>query len=410
MRSDWPVRRLEDLCERITVGHVGPMADQYEASGVAFLRSQNIRPFRLDLDGVKYIGDDFHARLKKSELHPGDVAIIRTGYPGTACVIPDSLGRANCADLVIATPGPDLDPHFLAAIFNSSWGVSAVAGRLVGSAQQHFNVSAAKAMQVHLPGIGEQRRIVRVLRAYDDLIENNMRRIAILDEMAQTIYREWFVEFRYPGHEGVPLVDSDLGSIPEGWEVRRLLDEAEVVMGQSPKSEFYNDEGRGLPFHQGVTNFGLHFPTHKTFSTAGDRKAIDGDILFSVRAPVGRINVSTGPLVLGRGLCAIRPQNPDRSFMLCQLRSRFRELDTMGSGAIFNAVRRSDVEGISILWPCGDERASFAAHVDSIFSLIRNLTFANRSLQETRDLLLPRLISGEVDVSDLDLDLGDLVA
>jgi type I restriction enzyme S subunit len=91
--------KLTEVCERITVGHVGPMADKYTAEGVPFLRSQNITPFRLNLDDIKFIPPDFHEKLRKSALQPGDVAVVRTGYPGTACVIPNTFTELNCADL-----------------------------------------------------------------------------------------------------------------------------------------------------------------------------------------------------------------------------------------------------------------------------------------------------------------------
>jgi type I restriction enzyme, S subunit len=136
--------KLTEVCERITVGHVGPMADKYTAEGVPFLRSQNITPFRLNLDDIKFIPPDFHEKLRKSALQPGDVEVVRTGYPGTACVIPNTFTELNCADLVVITPSRELNPYYLVAIFNSSWGVASVAGNLVGVAQQHFNIGAAR--------------------------------------------------------------------------------------------------------------------------------------------------------------------------------------------------------------------------------------------------------------------------
>jgi type I restriction enzyme S subunit len=103
--------KLKDLCDRITVGHVGPMADKYTADGVPFLRSQNIAPFRLCMDDIKFVPRSFHEKLSKSALHPGDVVVVRTGYPGTACVIPTSLPESNCADLVVIKPSKVLKHH-----------------------------------------------------------------------------------------------------------------------------------------------------------------------------------------------------------------------------------------------------------------------------------------------------------
>lgn len=222
--------RLKDVCDRITVGHVGPMKDDYVTEGVAFLRSQNIHPFRLNLADIKFVAPEFHAKLKKSALKPGDVAVVRTGYPGTACVIPKSLPVSNCSDLVIISPNEtELDSGYLAAVFNSSWGMATVGGNLVGAAQQHFNVGAAKEMELNLPDLPTQRKIAGILSAYDDLIENNLRRIKILEEMTQSLYREWLVHFRFPGHEAAEFVDSPLGQIPRGWAVKTIADICQSV-------------------------------------------------------------------------------------------------------------------------------------------------------------------------------------
>jgi type I restriction enzyme S subunit len=221
--------RLKEVCDRITVGHVGSMKDEYVPEGISFLRSQNIHPFRLNLADIKFVTPEFHAKLKKSALKPGDVAIVRTGYPGTACVIPKSLPVSNCSDLVIISPSTtELDSDYLAAVFNSSWGMATVGGNLVGSAQQHFNVGAAKEMEINLPDLPTQRKIAGILSAYDDLIENNLRRIKILEQMAQSLYREWFVHFRFPGHESARFIESDIGRIPKGWDVKAMTEAVTV--------------------------------------------------------------------------------------------------------------------------------------------------------------------------------------
>ncbi|MCP9911639.1 hypothetical protein KBZ15_17270 [Cyanobium sp. BA20m-p-22] len=113
----WVDRQLVSLCTEITVGHVGSMKTEYKESGIPFLRSQNIRPFEVSMDNSMFIDEAFHRTLKKSQLCPGDLAIVRTGYPGTAAVIPPELSESNCSDLVIVRPGAEVDSHFLAAFF-----------------------------------------------------------------------------------------------------------------------------------------------------------------------------------------------------------------------------------------------------------------------------------------------------
>ena len=247
-------------------------------------------------------------------------------------------------------------------------------------------------------------KIASILSAYDDLIENNTRRIEILEDMAQAIYREWFIEFRFPGHEQAEIVESELGLMPQGWEVKQLSEMCHVTMGLSPKSEFYNEVGDGLPFHQGVTDFGKRFPTDRVYCTIQKRIAETDDILFSVRAPVGRINIANKKIVIGRGLSAIRSKSGNQAFLLQQLKNKFQEEDTMGSGAIFNAIRKTDLLGVPLLTPTESVIGKFEEIVSPIFVELANLTLKNTNLRQTRDLLLPKLISGELDVSELDID------
>lgn len=181
------------------------MSSLFVDKGVPLLRGQNIRPYLLDLTNLKYISPGTHRKWKKSALIAGDVAIVRVGYPGTACVIPDGLGDLNAASLVIVRPNPRLlDSKFLCYVLNSEWGKGQIAGRLVGAAQQVFNTHTAAELEIPAPPPPVQRRITSVLSAYDELMENCQRRIRILEEMGRALYREWFVHFRFSGHEKVP--------------------------------------------------------------------------------------------------------------------------------------------------------------------------------------------------------------
>ncbi len=188
----WGTKPLDSLCDEITVGFVGTMATYYSDEGVLFLRSQNIEPFKLNLEPsqMKFITPEFHSKLRKSALKEGDIAIVRTGYPGTACVIPSDLGEANCADLVIARPHKGVDSKFVCYFINSPLAMAMIGGSLVGSAQKHFNVGVAKRLEIPCPPLPTQQKIASILSAYDDLIENNLKRIRLLEEAAQHLYRE----------------------------------------------------------------------------------------------------------------------------------------------------------------------------------------------------------------------------
>ena len=267
----------------------------------------------------------------------------------------------------------------------------------------YVSLTAQRRLTVPLPPISWQRRVGLAVASVDELIENSRARIETLEELTRLLYRKWFVHFRFPGHESVGLVESALGPIPEGWIETRLTEVCSLVMGQSPKSEYYNDVGEGLPFHQGVSDFGHRFPTHTKWTTVDNRVAEPGDILFSVRAPVGRINVAPDRLVVGRGLSAIRALDEHQNFLLMQLKDKFAVEDSIGGGTIFNAVTKKDMESIVLLRPIDSVVREFEAVVAPMADLVANLSQQILALREACGLLLPRFVSGELDVSELDL-------
>ncbi|WP_243471556.1 restriction endonuclease subunit S [Winogradskyella sp. MH6] len=246
-----------------------------------------------------------------------------------------------------------------------------------------------------------QRKIASILSAYDDLIENNLKRIKLLEEQAQLTYEEWFVRFKFPGHETVKF-DEETG-LPEGWEKVKLVECANLIMGQSPKSEFYNNEEKGLPFHQGVKDYGFRFPTNSSWSTQGNRIAKENSILFSVRAPVGRLNVALEEIIIGRGLAAINHKKGWNSLLLYQLQNIFYEDNLMGGGAIYNSVTKKDVQDIEIISATKDIHIKYNDFSSNVDKQIKNLTKQNLHLKEARDILLPRLMSGMIDVEKLDV-------
>ena len=276
--------KLGDFAREITVGHVGPMASEYVEKGVPFLRSQNVLPYRISTDEIKYISPKFHRKLRKSSLRPGDVVIVRTGKPGTCAVIPVWLEEANCSDLVIVRCGEALNPRYLSYWVNSL-ASHHIGSSLVGAVQQHFNVGSARQMPLLLPDLKTQERVLAVLGSLDDKIDLNRRITETLEAMARAIFRDWFVAFGptrrkmegatdpvailgglLPNPEkaaGIvrlfPAALADNG-LPEGWEERSVNDDFDVVMGQSPPGSTYNEEGDGLPFFQGRRDFKFRFP------------------------------------------------------------------------------------------------------------------------------------------------------
>jgi len=238
-----------------------------------------------------------------------------------------------------------------------------------GAAQPSLNRNFVYPVRVRFPNPREQERIVSILSAYDDLIENNRRRIQLLEQAARLLYKEWFVHFRFPGDEHVKIADG----VPEGWVRKYLEDVAEITMGQSPKSQYYNEDGIGLPFHQGVTKYGIRFPTNKIYCTIESRIAESGDILFSVRAPVGRINITLDKIVIGRGLAAIKSNCEQQNSLFYQLKNYFHKEDMMGGGAIFAAITKKDLHRLELLMPRRQHVEMFQEHVTPIDRQIETL-------------------------------------
>lgn len=192
MKCEWKEVELSEVAD-FTVGFVGTMASHYTDNGVLFLRSTNIEPFNIKMDDVKYISPEFNETIKKSQLNPDDVVIVRTGKPGACTVIPQKTEPWNCSDLVIIHPNKEkINPHFLASYINLASGV--INAHLVGAVQQHFNVGAAKKMKIPLPSIDIQNRIASIIQGLNDKIELNNKINENLERQAQAIFKSWFID------------------------------------------------------------------------------------------------------------------------------------------------------------------------------------------------------------------------
>ncbi|MEI6489498.1 MAG: restriction endonuclease subunit S [Bacteroidota bacterium] len=224
-----------------------------------------------------------------------------------------------------------------------------------------------------------QRKIASILSAYDDLIENNLKRIKLLEEKAFASYK---------------LIVQN-----EKLEEFTIEELANVVMGQSPTSDTYtNEKEDNLPFHQGVTNFSNYFVEHKIFCKTPIKIAEEGDILFSVRAPVGRINFTSDKICIGRGLCAFRSKKGFQNYLYHQLKEFFFAEDVIGNGAIFNAVTKVELMKVKLKTPSEKIQQEFELEAQQKFNLILNLTKQNTKLREARDILLPKLMNGQIEV------------
>ena len=376
------------------------ISSDYVEEGIPVIRGSNLNGGRY-LDETEFV---FVSEQKMREdlfgnlAHRGDVVFTQRGTLGQTALIPvDARFDAyviSQSQMKLTVDPKKADPCYLYYYFSSREAVQKILNQNSSSGVPHINLTSLRNFLVPQVPLHEQRKIAEILSAYDDLIENNRRRIALLEEAARLLYREWFVHLRFPGYEHIKVIDG----LPEGWVRRTLVELAEVVMGQSPKSQFYNDAGEGLPFHQGVTDYGFRFVSHRIYSTAVTKIAEAGDILVSVRAPVGRINITRDKIVLGRGLAAIRSRTEHQSLLFYALKNHFYAEDIIGTGAIYAATNKKELEGQIFLDPPALLLREFEDQVSTIDLQITCLESQNQKLTQARDLLLPRLMNGEIAV------------
>ena len=252
-----------------------------------------------------------------------------------------------------------------------------------GSAHEFFEWEQMTEVELPVPHIDKQREIVKEYNTIQNRINLNNQLIQKLEETAQAIYREWFVE-------GV-----DLENLPEGWKVGKLSDIATIIMGQSPEGDTYNKEGNGMIFYQGRTDFGYRYPDITTFTTQPKKKALKNDILISVRAPVGDLNIAIEDCAIGRGIGALRSKikcNTHLFYTLQNLKSHFDISD--GEGTIFGSINKDDLHNMEVVYS-ENEIMKFDKIANPIDNCIKNYCIQNQKLTELKELLLSRLATVE---------------
>ncbi len=268
-----------------------------------------------------------------------------------------------------------------------------------GSAQPQITIESLTKYSFRIPSLDDQRRIVTVLSSLDRKIELNNKINADLEEMAQAIFKNWFVDFE-PFKDG-KFVDSELGMIPEGWKVGRLEDIAEITMGQSPAGNSLNENREGMMFYQGSSDFGFRFPSIRVFTTEPKRLAVANSVLFSVRAPVGDINVAKEECCIGRGVASIKSKSSHDSYLFYTMKSLHKLFDSFdGEGTVFGSINKKTLSAIQILLPSEGIVEQFNDVASSFDNRIRCLSEESSRLSLLRDTLLPRLMSGELEVPE----------
>ena len=389
----WEKVKLSEVTEYITDGdhQPAPKSD----SGVLFVKIKDIQDNRLTFDNALFVPQEYYNQLPKNRKAVyGDTLYTVVGSYGIPAFVNHNIPFCFERNIALLHPNNRVIPKYLYYAVKNPIFYGNANNIANGSAQKLIPLSKLAGMEVSVPPIERQETIVNILSAYDELIENNQKQIKLLEEAAQRLYKEWFVDLRFPGHETTPIVDG----VPEGWKEQSLYQIADVVMGQSPKSEYYNQVGEGLPFHQGVGSYGNRFVSDETYSTSFTRIAEAGSILFSVRAPVGRLNLTKNKVVIGRGLAAINHRRGAQSYLFYLLKEKFFRDDIIGNGSIFASISKEELLNQTFLIPIDSLVGQFNGIAGGIDKKIDILSEQIRLLTEARNRLLPKLMSGEIEV------------
>jgi type I restriction enzyme S subunit len=426
MKAEWKSYRLEELCEFTngfafkSTDYVPSFSDTIEVFRMGYI--QRGGGFKED-DSPVFVPRKYGRNLEKYFLQPGDVTIAMTDMKDRVAILGNTAWIRNAGRFVVnqrvgcmRVKRPDLlEPRFF--YFYSNWSphVDYLRSRANSGVQVNLSTSAIKESELTVPPLPEQRAIASVLGTLDDLIDLNRETNELLEEMARALFKSWFVDFDpvraklegrppagmdaataalFPDH----FQDSELGQIPKGWSVGTVGMEFNLTMGQSPPGDTYNEDGDGMPFYQGRTDFGFRFPTRRKFCTAPARLAKLGDTLVSVRAPVGDINMADEECCIGRGVAAVRHKSGAISFTYHSMANFSPEFSVYeGEGTVFGSINKQNFESLRCVSPPPEIVFAYEEMAGKIDDLIGSNLHESRDLATLRDTLLPKLLSGEVE-------------
>ena len=426
--SDWNEFIVADVAAQVRNALVGGpfgsnlVSNDYVPFGVPVIRGQNMGLGKWVAGDFVFVSEEKAQTLAANLARPSDLIFTQRGTLGQVAIVPHGeFDRyvVSQSQMKLTVDPNKADAHFLYYYFSSREQMEYIRQNSIQTGVPHTNLSILRNTPLYLPQPDEQREIAGILGALDDKIELNRRTNAALEATARALFQSWFVDFdpvrakaegRQP--EGMDaetaalfpysFEESALGWIPSGWGVGTVGDEFNLVMGQSPPGETYNEIGDGLPFYQGRRDFGFRYPNQRVFCTEPTRIAEAGDTLVSVRAPVGDINMAIERCCIGRGVGAIRHITGSRSFTYYATQHLKPYFDNYnGEGTVFGSINGGDFRKLPFLIAPHSIVQTFE---QIIYSLDQSIEVNERqivTLAQTRDALLPKLISGEVRVGEL---------
>ena len=391
----------------------------YTTEGIPVLRGSNL-PLekRIDLTKLVFVtAEKVRKDLFGNLAHPGDIVVTQRGTLGQVGLIPtDSAFErfvVSQSQMKLTVDPAKADGRFVYYYLKSPATTKRLIDRASSSGVPHINLEVFRNFDVELPDLNIQQSVADILTLFDDLIENNRRRMEVLEGMARLLFREWFVYFRYPGHEGVELVDSDLGPIPEGWEVLS----ASVALEINPRLKVEKEREDPFITMNDLGIWSMVCQPSKRKSGSSGAKFQNGDTLFARITPClengktgfvqclsnGEVGRGSTEFIVLRG----RYLGPEYTYLLAR-EDAFRQhaIKSMSGSSGRQRVRTECFDSYLLAVSPFTVMERFSEVTAPMFQLVATLADQNVVLREVRDLLLPRLVSGELDVSELDLDLA----
>lgn len=407
----WTVRTLGEICDEVGgVIQTGPFGSQlhesdYVEEGVPVVMPKNILDGKIDTSDIAFISDEEAARLQRHKMSIGDIVYGRRGDIGRRGLIGARENGWLCGTgcLRVSLGDRVIDPSYLYYFLGQQAVVGWIANQAVGATMPNLNTGILRSVNVRYPALPLQRRIASILSAYDDLIKNNTRRIKILERMAQMLYREWFVHFRFPGHQKMKMAKSDLGPIPEGWKVNRLGDVAGVnelsIKNSSPPDRIHYIDIASVSTARIEKKESMSF-----VDAPGRARRIvrHGDTIWSTVRPNRRsyaLILNPEPnLIVSTGFAVLTAATVPYSYLyFAATTDEFADyLTNHATGSAYPAVNGKDFENAKLIVPKESVGNRFHEVVAPMLDLTWSLHQRNINLRTTRDLLLPELISGEI--------------
>lgn len=392
MGDEWKEMKFGDCAELVR-----DTCQPDESFGKPYIGLEHIEQGTLKLSSIGIAED---VTSTKNNFKSGDILFGKL-RPYFRKVVRPMVNGICSTDIWVVRAKYDVDQGFLFYWMASKEFVDIANQGSEGTKMPRAKWDVVAKIKQPVPPLSEQKAIASILGALDDKIELNRKMNETLEAMARAIFKSWFVDFDPIPGPHKEWQDSTLGKIPKGWRIGTLGGLCEIIMGQSPPGETYNELGEGLPFYQGIRDFGFRFPSKRVFCNASTRLARQGDVLLSVRAPVGTLNIAGEECAIGRGVAALRIKGQHYGFLYYLMKETQWEWEKFeAEGTVFGSATKTDVQNFPVIFPPTQIISCFNEVILPSDQMIKNNETHSRTLASIRDALLPKLFLGEIRIKD----------